>query len=416
MARSDPSLHFQRYGASHAWSSHPVRLRRVGQAGRRSAAVRVLTVPAGRRLRIAAHNGAPEWGGAEIALCRLLSGLRERGHEVVLFCNRDVVARGARAYGIDVKHAHLGGDIALHHTIFFARQLRRYRADVLVVGTFRKLLLAALAARLGRVPVVAARIGLSSDAPRNIKYRFVFRNLVDIVIVNARDLEEVYLRVLPEAPPPRVLTVHKGIDPPTTPQASEAIRRDLGVPPDALLIGGVGRLVAQKRFDRLLEAFAPLPAHARCVIVGEGPLRESLERRASELGLARRVTFTGHRDDVPALMSALDLLVVSSDRESMANVMLEAMASGVPVLSTPVSGAIEALGPADGGEADRTTEVLPPGLVVTPDALAPALQRLVSDPALLGKMGEAARIRAAQRFGRARMLDEWERALGSAAT
>ncbi len=164
----------------------------------------------GVRLRIAAHNGAPEWGGAEIATSRLLAGLQERGHEVVFYCNRDVVARGARGHGLEVREGYLGGDIAVHHAVRFAYQLRRRRADVLVVGTFRKLWLAALAGRLARVPVVA-RIGLSTDVPRNTKYQLAFRHLVDRVITNADDLRDDYLRLLPEAPPPEIQTIHKGV-------------------------------------------------------------------------------------------------------------------------------------------------------------------------------------------------------------
>lgn len=370
-----------------------------------------------RRLRIAAHNGAPEWGGAEIATCLLLAGLQERGHEVVLFYNREIVARGAREYGIEVRHSHLGGDIALHHAVRFARDLRRYRPDILIVGTFRKLLLATVGARLARVPAVVARIGLSTDVPRSAKYRMVFRRLVDLVVVNARDLQEAYDRAFRFGPPPRIVTVHKGIAPPAATAPASVTRRTLGIPADAPVVGGVGRLVDQKRFDRLLHAFASAPATARCVIVGDGPLRESLEACAADLGVADRVVFTGHRDDVPDLMAALDLLVVSSDRESLANVMLEAMAAGTPVLSTPVSGAAEALeAPAEGGGSEGAQDDLdaggvPPGVVVPAEGLAGALSALISDPAGLRRMGSVARHRAERCFGRDRMLAEWEAAL-----
>ena len=376
----------------------------------------------GRPLRVAVHNGAPVWGGAEIATARLLAGLRDRGHEVTLFYNRELVADGARAYGLDVRPGYLGGDIALHHAVRFALQLRRFRPDVLVVGTFRKLWLASIAARIAGVPVVA-RIGLSSDVPRSAKYRLVFRHLVARVITNAEDVRREYERRLPGAPPPVLETIHKGIDVRTltskqTGRGRGEIRDELGVSPGAVLIGGVGRLVSQKRFDRLIEAVAGLPEGSELLLVGEGALREDLESLAADLGVADRVRFTGHRDDVMDVMSALDLLVVSSDRESLANVMLEAMAVGVPVLSTPVSGAREVLEPVVGAAERGQGEESPPGLVVeaTSEGLRAGLERLLAEPERLAAMGAAARRRVAEEFDQQAMLDAWERSLSAVTT
>ena len=133
-------------------------------------------------LRIIAHNGAPEWGGAEIALADLLLGLESRGHEVTLLCNRALVAETARARGVDTRLLRLGGDLAVHDALYLAWVLRRERPDAFIIGTFRKLWLAALAARWAKVPNLVARIGLSSDTPRNFKYRFVLKRWVDQVV------------------------------------------------------------------------------------------------------------------------------------------------------------------------------------------------------------------------------------------
>lgn len=366
-------------------------------------------------LRIAAHNGAPEFGGAEIATAILLAGLRARGHDVLLWTNRPVVDAGVAPYGVETRRGKLGGDIAVHHALRFALQLRRWRPDVLIVGTFRKLWLAALAARLAGVPVVA-RIGLSTDVPRSAKYRFVFDRWVDAVVTNADDLADAYRRALPAAPPPHIVTVHKGIEPPARTRPAAETRRALELPPDAPLIGGVGRLVEQKRFDRLLRTLARLPARVHAVVVGAGPLRPELEALAAELGVAGRVRFTGHRGDVPDLMAALDLLVVTSDRESLANVMLEALAVGTPVVSTPVSGAAEALEPEDGLPGGVPDPERVPGVVVRPEpeVLAQELESLLADPDRLAAMGRAARRAAERRFGKERMLDAWEDVLRAA--
>jgi len=361
------------------------------------------------RLRIAAHNGAPEFGGAEKATAILLRGLADRGHDVVLFCNRDVVAEGVGAYGVEVRRGRLGGDVALHDAVRFALQLRRWKADVLLVGTFRKLWLAALAGRLAGVPVVA-RIGLSTDVPRNLKYAWVIRRWVAAVVTNAERIADAYRESLPDAPPPRIETIHAGIEPPDRVADPGETRRSLGVPSDAPLVGGVGRLVVQKRFDRFLRTVALLPPEVHALVVGGGPLRSELGELATVLGVAERVHFTGYRDDVLDVMATLDLLLVASDREGLANVMIEAMFVGTPVVSTPVSGADDALRPLEAGSGSGSR----PGIVADadPERLADSVASLLADGARRGKMGAAARAAAEKRFGKGRMLDAWESVLG----
>jgi glycosyltransferase involved in cell wall biosynthesis len=168
----------------------------------------------------------------------------------------------------------------------------------------------------------------------------------------------------------------------------------------------VARLVAQKRLDLLLRALVRADG-VRCVLAGDGPERAPLERLAAELGIAARVSFLGHREDVGDVLAALDLFVVTSRVEGMSNAMLEALAAGVPVVSTPVSGAAEALEPlADGRR---------PGLIVEPsaDALAVRLSELSADPAALRAMGDAARERTRERFAWDDKLARWEAVLSS---
>lgn len=357
-------------------------------------------------LRIAAHNGGREWGGAEIALCRLLMGLTERGHQCVLFFNREAVGRRAREeFGLEARPLHLGGDVAFHHAFHLARELRAFAPDVFVVGTFKKLWLATLAGRWARVPRVVARIGLSSDTPTTGKYRFVLRRWVDWIVLNDSELRSAYLEGLPGFPPERLVTVHKGIRPPEPPASPGALRRELGIPADAPVVGTLARLVDQKRLDRLVRVVGELPDDVHCLIAGEGPERGLLEGVARSVGVADRVRFLGFRSDVGAVLDALDVLVLTSERESLANAMLEALASGVPVVTTPVSGAAEALEPLPDGRR--------PGLVV-PEAVEPlarAVESILQCPSVRTEMGAAARQRARERFGEARMLDEWERVL-----
>jgi len=359
-------------------------------------------------LRIIAHNGAPEWGGGEIALADLLIGLAGRGHHVTLICGRRLVAEAAQARGIDTRLLRLGGDLAVHNALHLGLVLRRERPDAFVVGTFRKLWLAALAARMAEVPNLVARVGLSTDTPRNLKYRFVLRRWVDQVVFVAEGMRDAHAEVLPGRDG-RLTTIYKGVPPLGPRLTQEDARRALGLPADVPLLGSVSRLVSQKRLDRLLEAHVFLRENAHLAIAGDGPLRGALGQHARVLGIRPRVHFLGHQQNIGPLLDAVDALVITSDREGMSGSMLEAMSRGVPVLSTDVSGAREALEAETDGEA--------PGMVTgsTPPQIASAVNSVLYYPELLEEMGSAGERCSRGRFSYEGMLDAWEAVLYASA-
>ncbi|WP_420130095.1 glycosyltransferase [Longimicrobium sp.] len=352
---------------------------------------------------IVAHNGARVWGGAERAVALLLAGLQQRGHRVLLLCNDAVVAGPARALGVDAQILPLGGDASVHHAARLARRLRELRPDALLVGMFKKAWLAGLAGRMAHVPRIVVRIGLETDVPRNAKYRFAFRRLVDQVVVVAERLRPAYA-ALPGYAAGRLSVIPNAVHPPA-PRSDGALRTELGIPSAARCVGSVARLVAQKRLDRLLDAVARLPGEVHCVVAGDGPLRGALQRQAAALGIAGRVHFLGHRPNVAEVLAALDVFVMTSDREGMSNAMLEALAAEVPVVSTRVSGTDEALRPGGSGIA--------PGIVVgfDADAVADGIRGVLDDDARRHAMRAAAGVRARGEFGFPRVLDAWERVL-----
>jgi glycosyltransferase involved in cell wall biosynthesis len=162
------------------------------------------------------------------------------------------------------------------------------------------------------------------------------------------------------------------------------------------VIGAMGRLEREKGFDVLLHAMTQLKGEARLLIGGDGSQREALTALIGELGLRDRVAMSGFISDVPGFHAQTGLFVLASRSEGMGLVFAEAMAAGRPVVATRVGGVPEVV-------VDGET-----GLLVPPDdpgALAGAIDRLLADPALAARMGEAGRRRALELFSAERMAD-----------
>jgi glycosyltransferase involved in cell wall biosynthesis len=144
--------------------------------------------------------------------------------------------------------------------------------------------------------------------------------------------------------PGRISVILNSIDPDAfrrDPARRQPVRAQLGLHPDDVVIGAVGRLEREKRFDLLIEAFAPLARERpemRLVIVGAGSLRDELSALAGRLGIQNACLLLGHRLDIADLHQSFDLLVQSSETEGTPNAVLEAMAMGTPIVATDVGG------------------------------------------------------------------------------
>lgn len=192
----------------------------------------------------------------------------------------------------------------------------------------------------------------------------------------------------------RVVTIHNGIDPSRfcRQQSTAAARAQLGLPPDALLLAGVGRLEPVKGYDDLIAALALLGREHPAVlaaIAGDGSLRGQLEAQAQSLGVAQRVAFLGFQADVNPLLDAADVFVMPSLSESLGYALLEAMGHELPAVGTAVGGIPEVI------SAGETGFLAPPR---SPDRLAAALRPLLASAALRKQMGCAGRKRVIEHF------------------
>jgi sugar transferase (PEP-CTERM/EpsH1 system associated) len=200
-------------------------------------------------------------------------------------------------------------------------------------------------------------------------------------------------------PAPKVQTIYNGVD--TTrfaPGDREEARRALGIPLEAGVVGTVGRLDPVKDQAGLIRAVAGIQGQrpAMLVIVGDGPLRGALDGLRYELGLGDRLRLLGERQDIPQILQALDCFALPSVGEGVSNAILEAMATGLPVVATRVGGNVELV---RDGVTGRLVDV------GQPEVLGRALAGYLGDPSLVRRHGAAARARAERDFGLARMLE-----------
>lgn len=271
---------------------------------------------------------------------------------------------------------------------------------------------AVLPARLAGVPCVHSEHGWDVDnldgrAWKPLLLRRLHRPFIQQYIAVSRDLAR-FLEQTVGVPRARVHCLHNGVDAsrfhPST-QRERACLPEQFRDPARVLFGTVGRLQDVKDQATLIRAFAALPTSGRgsppgLVLVGEGPLETRLKALAGELGVAERTVFLGPSDAIPEVMRALDVFVLPSLNEGISNTLLEAMASGLPVLATHVGGNRELF--EDGVEG----RFFAPGDV---SALTRAFTTLLDDVATRARLGAASRARVEAHFSLPRMMEGYAR-------
>lgn len=347
-------------------------------------------------------------GGLENGLVNLVNwatpGLRH-----VIVCMTSNGPFGARLRpGVEVLALDKRSGHDVRTFVKLVRCLRRIRPQVVHSrnwGTIDAVLAARLA---GVATIVHGEHGRDfadpdgRDRRRNRLRRFL-APLVSRFVTVSEDLHRWLVRDI-GVPARKVVTIHNGVD--TTrfaPADRVAARGALGLAPERPLVGTVGRLDPVKDQAGLVRAFARLRAHggdAALVIAGDGPCRDELVGLVSSLGLGGHAFLLGERQDIPRVLAALDLFVLPSIAEGISNTLLEAMATGLPIVATRVGGNPELV-------EDGVNGILVPRQ--NPDALASTIGRYLDDARLRDVHGEASRRRAVERFGLGRMCADYTR-------
>lgn len=355
------------------------------------------------------HVVRPASGGMRLHLMLLVRGLIRRGFETGIVSPSPEMAGFAAELGIPGVIAPIGDlpgplDIAAGRKIRDA--IRSLRPDIVHCHGLRAAWVGRPAARrYGRPTIVTYHATLDGG---NLLFRAGTIALERIMagwnalsIAVSRDVRrdiEIRLGLASHT----VATILNGIElAPFRPQRSgDEIRKSLNLPAGAVVIGTVARLCPQKDLSTLFHAAKSVMAANRAVylvVVGDGPLRRSLEGLAVRLGIADRLLMLGRREDVPALLGAMDIFALSSRYEGAPLALMEAMAAGLPVVATAVGGINDLI------EEGRTGFRSPPQ---DPAALGDRLAEMAADRELRREIGERAREFAFKYLDAAKMVDE----------
>lgn len=342
------------------------------------------------------------WGGQEIRILTEATGMMQRGHVVTLLCPpqakiyAEAILRGVPVIGLPMARKNIQGICAMYGW------LTKNPVDVINTHSSTDSWLTALACLFLKHPPSMIRTRhISAAVSDNAVTRWLYVKAACHVVTTGEALREQLIRDN-GYPSHHVTSVPTGVD--TNhflPGDKMRAREMVGLPRDRIIVGIVATLRSWKGHRYLIEAFAQMSDKThRLLIVGDGPQREALQRQITELGLDGRVIMPGNQRDVLPWLQAMDIFVLPSyANEGVPQAAVQAMLCGLPVVSTPVGGILEAI------QHEQTGLIVESG---NSQQLHEAINRLLSDVQLCQTLGAAARKRAREKFGLDVMLDKME--------
>jgi glycosyltransferase involved in cell wall biosynthesis len=340
------------------------------------------------------------WGGMEMTMVQTSTWLRARGHTVVPVCGPGTpIEEHLRAGGFNPLLADLWGKFHPRESWRLGREIAARGVEVVHCDWSHDLFtLVPALMRSSHVPLILHKhVGVLTGKRLWVHHALYHR--VDRVIAISEVIRTNFIAMHPIIPA-KVMTIHNGVDPARF-HADEATRAcaraELGFVRDHLVAGIVGRVTPAKGHAQFLDMAGRLSKEfpeARFLIVGEATRGEDAESsailaRIDAEGLTGRVIVTGFRRDVPALLTAMDVFVFPSHAEAFGLALIEAMATGLPTVSSNCDGVLDIV-------VEGET-----GLMVPPRdsaALTAAVRSLLADPERRDQMGQAGRERVLEKF------------------
>jgi glycosyltransferase involved in cell wall biosynthesis len=355
---------------------------------------------------------ARTWRGGQNQVLLTVTGLRSAGQRAMLVAHPEGELIRRAKEGLDLMGLAPRTEMDVSAGWRLSRVIRRERPDVIHAHDPHAVAMAGLAIsmdpRTPRPALVASRrvdFNLKSNSFSRWKYR-----QVDLFVCASEAIRK--LIVAGGIEDARTVTVHEGIDIQHVDAAPPVdVHAEFWLPHQAPVVGNIAALVPHKGQRDFIDAAALVVRDvpdARFLVLGEGELRDALERQIRHLHLEKHVLLTGFRPDALSLLKAFDVFVMSSVQEGLGTSLLDAMACSKPVVATSVGGIPEVV-------VDGET-----GMLVEPKQprqMASAIVRLLKSGAARREMGEAGRARVLARFTVERMvaqtMDVYERVAGT---
>ena len=361
-------------------------------------------------LRILQVCSSLAWGGTEMHVPIVASKLQERGHRVLAVCHPDgFICKDTQKRNIPTVSLELGAYVNPLETARLIRLLRREQPDILHLHLSRDLWQVVPAVKwtgAGRV-VLTKHVGSYIDKHDPL-HRWLYQR-VDKVITVSDTLRRNVLDTCPITSD-RVTTIHHALDlKKYRPEAYDPgpVRQEIGVSESDLLVGSVGRISPGKGYETFLKMAKRIVQtegfeQSKFMIVGSASFGEeayfdSVVNFSKTLGLEPNVIFTGYRQDIPDLLRAMDVFIFPSQAEGLGATLIEAMAMGVPCVST---------------NSDGTRDIIEnqvSGFTVAPDndqAMADATMELLQNEGARSRIASAGRMRVREKFDLEVMMDK----------
>lgn len=363
---------------------------------------------ASKGIRVCHLAVGDRWGGAEVCLVELMKSLvKERDLDMsAIVLNHGRLAKELGSLGIEVLVIPEADASLLTTLREIAHQLRSRQCHIVHSHKPKDNVLGVLSGLISSRPVIVRTVHGSPEIFPGINIpRMVFhelpnqicnRFLVDQVIAVSQNLRS---RLAKYYSQDRVVCIHNGISLPKLEfnEDQDQVRARIGLAKGEFLIGTVGRLAAVKGHEFLIKSMphlCKLLREFKVLLVGDGPLKNNLERLAASLGIRERVIFMGHHDSPMDIVRIMDLFVLPSLNEGIPLALLEAMSLQRPIVAARVGGVPEVVRHESNGLLVESRDA---------QAIASACGRLLCDKVLGRSLGEAARIDVAKRFSSAVM-------------
>ena len=343
-----------------------------------------------------------DYGGLEKCVIHLVNNIKEAGIETEIICLKDKgsLAVEAEREGVKVTALNKPEGFKLGYVFKLADLIKKSNADIVHSHNFGPLIYASLAAKLAGKPCMHTRHGRKEEWV----FSFIW-NINDAIVSVSNDTKN-HLLSNNRIDQQRMRVIYNGIDTDQysgrmTDEQKTALREELGISQNSFVITNVGRLSKEKDQFTLIKAFSYLrkkEMDADLLLVGDGPVKDELVSLAKELKVEDRVRFVGFRDDIAELLAVSQIFVLSSFREGVPLSLLEAMASGVPVVATKVGGNPEVVKDGESGI------LVPCGF---PERIEAAIMRMYVNADQRSTMANNARDTARKFFSLKTMVDQY---------